>query len=181
MLDLDWNLLLSPSPRWAYYTCSSYYDIDTSVVSYRENGPQSDKTVVRIIRASYCLTGIATFDHWAAALQFPYYFGRNINAFDDCIKDLGWLRANHYIFVITSAQDLLREESNQAFSTFLSVLQEAAELWSRPDFMEWADPDVRAKYARDAVSFRVLFQSTQEHKDETINRYALAGCNLTVI
>ena len=30
----------------------------------------------------------AVFDEFAAAFQFPYYFGRNKDAFDECMRDL---------------------------------------------------------------------------------------------
>jgi RNAse (barnase) inhibitor barstar len=37
------------------------------------------------------------FDQFSAALEFPSWFGRNWDAFADCLKDLSWLPAPGYV------------------------------------------------------------------------------------
>ena len=174
-LKLDWSKLLSVNPQWGHFVSSTYRDIDVEVVNYREDWPLRDDTVVRILRGSSCRTGFSLFDHWGAALQFPYYFGYNMNAFYDCIRDLGWLRAKHYVLVITEANGLLEDEDDRDFAGFLSVLEDAAHEWACPAPLDESTPEIRARYGRDAVSFHVLFQSTPDHFVEMIGRYEAAG------
>ena len=173
-LKLDWNALLSVSLRWGHFVSSTYRETDIEVVRYREDGPLRDDTVVRILRGSSCRTGFSLFDHWGAALQFPYYFGYNMNAFYDCIRDLGWLRAKHYVLVITEANRLLGDEDDRDFAGFLSVLEDAARDWACPAPLNESTPEIRARYGRGAVSFHVLFQSTPDHSAEMIRRYEAA-------
>lgn len=49
------------------------------------------------------------FDEAAAALQFPDYFGRNLDAFDECLRDLELPEApgGTAIVVVTEAESML--------------------------------------------------------------------------
>lgn len=47
--------------------------------------------VVRSIRGHKCRTIDGMIDEFSSALQFPWYFGENWPAFDECICDLDWL------------------------------------------------------------------------------------------
>lgn len=44
--------------------------------------------VVRELRGPKMHTTMGVFDEFAAAFQFPYYFGENKDAFDECLRDL---------------------------------------------------------------------------------------------
>src|SRR5262249_52404434 len=55
------------------------------------------RAVVRVIRGRKSRTVRAFFDEVSAALQFPYYFGENWAAFDECITDLDWLAGDAYL------------------------------------------------------------------------------------
>ena len=46
---------------------------------------------VRTVRGRKIRTVGRLFDEMAAALQFPYYFGENWPAFDECLADIDWL------------------------------------------------------------------------------------------
>ena len=37
---------------------------------------------------------------FSAAFQFPWYYGENWNAFDECAADLDWLSFSHILIVI---------------------------------------------------------------------------------
>jgi len=54
----------------------------------------------------------------SASLQFPYYFGENWPAFDECLCDLEWLRFEKLLIII---DDFGRLFSSQA--ELQSVLQ----------------------------------------------------------
>jgi len=70
------------------------------------------------------------FDELAAALQFPYYFGENWNAADECITDLYWLSGSSFLFIFDSAHYLL-SESDRGFRILLDVLTDAHDRWHR--------------------------------------------------
>src|SRR5262249_13001237 len=46
---------------------------------------------VRTVRGRKMRTVDGLFDEMAAALQFPYYFGENWPAFNECLADMDWL------------------------------------------------------------------------------------------
>ena len=54
----------------------------------------------------------ALFDAFSSRLEFPSYFGRNLNAFDECMNDLSWLTESVIVILLTNADDLLSEELN---------------------------------------------------------------------
>jgi hypothetical protein len=54
-------------------------------------GWSETRLVVRTLRGVKMQTVQQLFDEFAAALQFPWYFGENWAAFDECLTDLAWL------------------------------------------------------------------------------------------
>ena len=61
------------------------------------------RVVSRVVRGHKCRSTQALFDEFAAALQFPYYFGENWNAFDECLADLEWLPGEAYVVLLANA------------------------------------------------------------------------------
>jgi len=66
--------------------------------------------VVRCLRGHKMLSVDRLFDEFAAALQFPYYFGENWPAFRECLTDLSWLPASAYALFIWNTATLLKDE-----------------------------------------------------------------------
>ncbi|MBJ7336659.1 barstar family protein [Mycolicibacterium sp.] len=64
----------------------------------------------------------------AASMQFPYYFGHNWDAFEECVNDLSWLRGASYLIVFDSAQHLL-SDNPEDFGILLRILADAHEQW----------------------------------------------------
>ena len=58
----------------------------------------------------------ALFDEMAAAFQFPYYFGENWDALDECLADLSWLPAAGYVILIRESSEVLALEDAVAAS-----------------------------------------------------------------
>src|ERR1700684_1096403 len=73
------------------------------------------KTVVRFLRGAKMETVPQLFDEFAAALQFPYYFGENWDALDECLADLEWLPGSGFIVIFTEAQRLLASAPAHTF------------------------------------------------------------------
>jgi hypothetical protein len=101
---------------------------ELSVLRYRlpANG-----YLVRELRGSKMSTVSALFDEFAAALQFPYYFGENKDAFDECMRDLDEFVgiAAGYVLVIRDAEQVLSAEPDQRRWLY-DVLRHFADDWA---------------------------------------------------
>jgi len=67
---------------------------------------------------------------FAGRLTFPDYFGRNWDAFDECIQDLEWVAASGYLVVIANADRLLEKDKDN-YDVFLDSMRTAAKEWAR--------------------------------------------------
>ncbi|BDT85222.1 barstar family protein [Nocardia cyriacigeorgica] len=85
---------------------------------------------VRELRGKKMRTVAGVLDEFAAALQFPYYFGANKDAFDDCLRDLDdYLgSAEGYVVVIRDADQLLAD-APQERAWLAEALSETADYW----------------------------------------------------
>ncbi|WP_327148320.1 barstar family protein [Nocardia sp. NBC_01329] len=85
---------------------------------------------VREVRGSRMRTVAALFDEFAAALQFPYYFRPNKDAFDECLFDLADLLgdASGYVVAVRDAEQLLADVPQER-KWFDSVIAECAGFW----------------------------------------------------
>lgn len=108
------------------------------------------KAVIRMIRGKKCRTVPDFFDEIAAALQFPYYFGENWNAFAECIADLDWIEGDAYLLMVSDASLLLSEADTEDFSILMQTLSRANE--------EWLTPNQYIPRNRPSTSFHVVFQ-----------------------
>jgi RNAse (barnase) inhibitor barstar len=66
----------------------------------------------------------------AVALDFPQWFGRNWDAFFDCLADLSWLPGDSHVLVLLNAVDL-QGHAPESFDTAVSLMQEAGAAWDR--------------------------------------------------
>lgn len=62
---------------------------------------------------------------FAAALEFPDWFGQNWDALEDCLTDLSWLAAPGHVILIEGSASLAQEDS----AALCSVLADAAQFW----------------------------------------------------
>lgn len=124
----------------------------------------SHRVIVRFLRGKKMTRVGSLFDEFAAALQFPYYFGENWNALDECIRDLEWLSGDAYVLVITDSNSLLSEESEEQLDVLINILQEAGNEWSQP-------VETSEAWSRPAIAFHVLFQCTESDKPAVISRF----------
>ncbi|MBB5934541.1 barstar family protein [Streptomyces zagrosensis] len=75
------------------------------------------------------------FQQFWDEFKLPDYFGWNLPAFDDCLSDLTWLPADHYVIVIEEAQEILCEEP-ETLPDILNILARTGQRWAyaeRPD------------------------------------------------
>jgi hypothetical protein len=100
---------------------SNFYDYFLMYLHIKNN-------VARYIRGQKCNNIKSLFNEFAASLQFPYYFGENWTAFDECLNDLEWFKSNEYMLFISHAYHVL-EEDNQQFKIFIDILSRATDEW----------------------------------------------------
>lgn len=72
-----------------------------------------------LIDGALCRSRAGLFTEWARALSFPGHFGRNWDAFYDCLIDLGAVT-----IVVDSADELLADEPDQ-LDTFRAAVRDA--------------------------------------------------------
>jgi RNAse (barnase) inhibitor barstar len=65
------------------------------------------------------------YDAVAAALSFPDWFGRNLDALYDCLRDLSWLPAGEHVLV-WSAPEVLRAADPDGYRAITEVLLDAS-------------------------------------------------------
>ncbi len=82
-------------------------------------------STLRFLRAHKMTSPLSMFDEVSAALQFPYYFGENWDALDECLSDLQWLVGDMMILVITETERLLQNPAH--FRDLIAMLVQAAE------------------------------------------------------
>jgi hypothetical protein len=99
--------------------------------AYKLNYEKGSELAVRVVRGSKMRRLNDLYDEFAAALQFPNYFGENWDAFDECMADLEWLPTTGYVLLISNTTDVLSEEPEKQFATFISVLSGICEEWAR--------------------------------------------------
>ena len=104
-------------------------------------------------------TASSLFDEFAAALQFPYYFGHNWDALDECLCDLSWLNAKCFVLAIFDCEHLLSQDVAQS-NMLLQLLTQAC--------LEWASPVSKGEaWDRPAVPFHVVLQFNKIESEES--------------
>lgn len=91
------------------------------------------------------------FDEFGAAMQFPYYFGENWPALDECLTDLSWMPSKRYVLIVAGAEELLADEPVVEIEVLRDVLVRAGEAWAQPVAAGEA-------WDRPSVPFHVILQ-----------------------
>lgn len=66
----------------------------------------------------------------AAAMNFPEYFGRNWDAFEECINDLAWAPAKGYVLLYDNVEHFARS-APQEWETAYDILATAVNNWQK--------------------------------------------------
>lgn len=98
---------------------------DSLVTHYERRGFTS-----RLLRGQAMPDIPHVFDEFAAALQFPYYFAGNANAFAECLSDLGHQNVGSGIFLaVMESEHLLRDQPITETEVLAGSLQYAGRIW----------------------------------------------------
>lgn len=79
---------------------------------------------VHTVRGPGMRDRLAVLDAIAAAMRFPDYFGRNLDALYDCLTDLSWLPTGEHV-LIWVASGALSEADPKGYLAIRSVLSDA--------------------------------------------------------
>jgi hypothetical protein len=123
---------------------------DPQAVGSAVSGWVESGLTARVVRGRKMRTVSGLFDEFAAALQFPLYFGENWSAFDECIADLETLPAGEgYVVVVAEPEQVLADAGADEMQRLADSLESAASEWSQPvELGEWWD--------RPAIPFHVV-------------------------
>src|SRR6266404_5183947 len=122
------DAILVKTGPWLHVMFATASDTCNLVWSLRQR--TVDRTVSLKIRGKKSRDMSSMFNEFSAVLQFPYYFGENWNALDECLNDLEWLPADNYVIFITDANHLLVDETPDDFRAIVSALEQAGQEWS---------------------------------------------------
>jgi len=151
---------------WCYFVSAPLRAMDAFARSYAWRQMETGSQIVaRIIRGRHCSTPQAIFNEWSAALQFPYYFGHNWDAFDECITDLEWLPGSCYVFFVTQLDKVLPSYSRD-FSIYIDVLQIASREWKIPNRYNTNEP---------TAPFTVVFHAELHKAEQALQRLHSVG------
>ncbi len=78
-------------------------------------------------------------DLFSDTLNFPSYFGENLDALFDLLVDLQWLKQDTIEIVISDYENLLSDEDVLAKADLMLLLEEVCKEWKEGDFNddEW--------------------------------------------
>jgi hypothetical protein len=131
-----------------------------------------DGLTVRVVRGRKMRTVSGLFDEFAAALQFPYYFGENWAAFDECLSDMDWLPMGAGLVVaVLDPGEVLADAPKGELPVLARRIAAAAETYSNPiDLGEWWD--------RPPVPFHVVLCAPPEDVAAVRARWRAAGAKV---
>jgi len=158
------------SEPWIRITGMNESDLTNLILRNADDDP---RFVVRLCRGRKMTTTQGIYDEFAAALQFPYYFGENWPALDECIADLEWLPADGYLICITSAQEIGANDSYDSFATLMRILVKAGRGWAGEN------PDLQ-NFGIAPRPFHVLLQVPESRHQTIIERLSSLELNADV-
>ncbi len=125
---------------------------------------------MRFVRGRKMKTKQSLFDEFAAAFQFPLYFGENRDAFNDCMTDLPYLHPGKgYVVVITEPDEVLAGEDERRLRWLVDSLTDAVRGWAIPiERGEWEDDSP-------IVPFHVVLAGQHESLERAAQRWMAAG------
>jgi RNAse (barnase) inhibitor barstar len=91
------------------------------------------------------------YEQLARTLDFPDYFGHNLDSLDELLNDLQWLNEEKIVIFIANSGDWLsHEKSDEKLGTLLDLFEATAEDW------KWLDEeeDISRK------ELRILFEDS---------------------
>ena len=125
---IDWSQLIAPVPPWAHLLACSERNTDTAIRRFRNSGPKRRRVALCVTHGDYSRTRMYFCNEWGKALQL-HWRGRNWEHFYECIRDMDWMPAKSYVYVVTKANQLLISD-NGALHTLIKLFASSADEWA---------------------------------------------------
>ncbi len=120
---MSWEFLLETNEPHVHVIAGSAEGLCEAVMGM--GGLRSRGLETRWLRAARMRTADALFNEFAAALQFPPYFGENWDALDECLNELDWLDGDSAALFILDADQLLQDAPPEDGRILFEILQAA--------------------------------------------------------
>lgn len=146
---------------------------DFGQCAYWYNYCSGGQHVVRTVRGTKMRSVDDLFDEFAAAFQFPGYFGQNWPAFDECMSDLEWLPAQGYIVMIYEAALLLSDDILDR-PTFARIMFDVCKHWVTA-------PHSYTPSLLKPIPFHVLFHALEPEVEPILEFLRPANPNTSVV
>jgi len=85
---------------------------------------------IAVLDGSDCKTLKSFLNNIGKAFKFPSYYGKNLNALNDCLNDLEWLDKPNYILIIKNSKEFLSKESEETRNHIFSFLERVSKQWA---------------------------------------------------
>lgn len=156
---MDYEPLFKPKPPIFYVQVaneSAFADLYLQLTS------DYSQAAIRMVRGKKSKTAPDFFKEIGAALQFPYYFGENWDALDECITDLSWLDGEAYLLMVNQANLILQDATPKEFQILMEVLSDAHQTWlTQPQIVNENEHP---------TAFNILLGCTDEHRSALTQR-----------
>ncbi|MCC6816591.1 MAG: barstar family protein [Saprospiraceae bacterium] len=81
-----------------------------------------DNYFIANINGECCTTEYDFHTEVTNALNFPQYYGRNLDSLFDCLLDLEWIENNHIVIRMDNFEKIVSEESDKSYYKELLLL-----------------------------------------------------------
>ncbi|WP_299550633.1 barstar family protein [Seonamhaeicola sp.] len=82
------------------------------------------------INGLQCPTKSDALREFGNSFLFPKYYGNNLDALEDCLTDLSWIKQSKVILVINDFDLFLTNETEEFKSSFLELLYDVQKEWN---------------------------------------------------
>lgn len=62
-------------------------------------------------------------------MRFPRFFGKNLDALEECLNDLDWLDLDNYSIVINNYDEFLKSENEETLKGILDIFRLCSQNW----------------------------------------------------
>jgi hypothetical protein len=122
---MNYDLLFTPNDLAINLAAIDESSLEDLIMGWQVQYPEC---AIYRLRGHKAINDTCFFDEAAAVLQFPYYFGENWDAFEECINDLSWIPQTSFLLIFSHADQLLNE-SEKGFSILMQIIDAANKSW----------------------------------------------------